>query len=93
MYVQLEVRTINWYRTKWKLQRRLGSCLLRVRRIIHALRPFRVKIIVCRSLNLAVGRLLKKKKKKKKENERITPVWPIPTLGVVLGKEIPEDRS
>ena len=28
------------------------------------LRAFHVKIIVCRSLNLAVGRLLKKKKKK-----------------------------
>ena len=30
------------------------------------LRAFHVKIIVCRSLNLAVGRLLKKKKKKKR---------------------------
>ena len=30
------------------------------------------KIMVCRSLNLAVGRLLKKKKKKKK-----IAVWPI----------------
>ena len=39
------------------------------------LRAFRVKIIVCRSLNLAVGRLLKKKKKKKKM-EKIA-VWPI----------------
>ena len=28
------------------------------------MRPFHVKIIVCRSLNLAVGRLLKMKKKK-----------------------------
>ena len=33
------------------------------------LRAFHVKIIVCQSLNLAVGRLLKKKKKKKKKNE------------------------
>ena len=30
------------------------------------LRAFHVKLIVCRPLNLAVGRLLKKKKKKKK---------------------------
>ena len=37
------------------------------------LRPFHVKIIVCRSLNLAVDRLLKKKKKKM---EKIA-VWPI----------------
>ena len=36
------------------------------------LRPFHVKIMVCRSLNFAVGRLLKKKKKM----EKIT-VWPI----------------
>ena len=39
-----------------------------------------VKIIVCRPLNLAVGRLLKKKKKKKKKKrkkmEKIA-VWPI----------------
>ena len=39
------------------------------------LRAFHVKIIVCRPLNLAVGRLLKKKKKKKKM-EKIA-VWPI----------------
>ena len=32
------------------------------------LRAFHVKIIVCRSLNLAVGRLLKKKKKEDGEN-------------------------
>ena len=37
------------------------------------LRAFHVKIIVCRPLNLAVGRLLKKKKKKM---EKIA-VWPI----------------
>ena len=37
------------------------------------LRAFHVKIIVCRPLNLAVGRLLKKKKKKKEK----TAVWPI----------------
>ena len=37
------------------------------------LRAFHVKIIVCQSLNLAVGRLLKKKKK---EMEKIA-VWPI----------------
>ena len=37
------------------------------------LRPFHVKSMVCRSLILAVGRLLKKKKKKM---EKIT-VWPI----------------
>ena len=37
------------------------------------LRPFHAKIIVCRSLNLAVDRLLKKKKKKM---EKIA-VWPI----------------
>ena len=37
------------------------------------LRAFHVKIIVCRSLNLVVGRLLKKKKKKM---EKIA-VWPI----------------
>ena len=35
------------------------------------LRPFHVKIIVCRSLNLAVDRLLKKKKMEK------IAVWPI----------------
>ena len=35
------------------------------------LRAFHVKIIVCRSLNLAVGRLLKKKKMEK------IAVWPI----------------
>ena len=35
-----------------------------------------MKIIVCRSLNLAVGHLLKKKKKKKKKMEKIA-VWPI----------------
>ena len=42
------------------------------------LRAFHVKIIVCRPLNLAVGRLLKKKKKKKKKKkmEKIA-VWPI----------------
>ena len=39
------------------------------------LRAFYVKIIVCRALNLAVGRLLKNKKKKKKM-EKIA-VWPI----------------
>ena len=38
------------------------------------LRPFHVKIIVYRSLNLAIGRLLKKKKKKKMEK---IAVWPI----------------
>ena len=37
------------------------------------LRAFHVNIIVCRPLNLAVGRLLKKKKKKM---EKIA-VWPI----------------
>ena len=45
-----------------KSRRRLGSKLLLYRKD-HArskLRPFHVKIIVCRSLNLAVGRLLKK---------------------------------
>ena len=45
---------------------------LRLYRKNHArskLRPFHVKIIVYRSLNLAVGRLLKKKKK--------IAVWPI----------------
>ena len=36
------------------------------------LRPFHVKSMVCRSSNLAVGRLLKKKKKM----EKIV-VWPI----------------
>ena len=40
------------------------------------LRAFHVKIIVCRPLNLAVDRLLKKKKKKKKKMEKIA-VWPI----------------
>ena len=38
------------------------------------LSSFHVKIIVCRSLNLAVDRLLKKKKKKKMEK---IAVWPI----------------
>ena len=38
------------------------------------LRAFHVKIIVCRPLNLAVGRLLKKKKKEKMEK---IAVWPI----------------
>ena len=41
------------------------------------LRAFHVKIIVCRSLNLAVGRLLKKKKKKKKKTMEKIAVWPI----------------
>ena len=41
------------------------------------LRSFHVKIIVCRSLNLAVGRLLKKKKKKKKKKMEKIAVWPI----------------
>ena len=53
-----------------KSQRRLGSRGTKD----HArskLWPFHIKIIVCRSLNLAVGRLLKKKKKKKME------VWPV----------------
>ena len=36
------------------------------------LRAFHVKIIVCRPLNLAVGRLLKKKEKMEK-----IAVWPI----------------
>ena len=43
------------------------------------LSSFHVKIIVCRSLNLAVDRLLKKKKKKKTKKmmmEKIA-VWPI----------------
>ena len=48
-------------------ERRLGSRFLKVHSFfcIHArsiLRAFHVKIIVRRSLNLAVGRLLKKKK-------------------------------
>ena len=41
------------------------------------LRAFHVKIIVCRPLNLAVGRLLKKKKKKKKKKMEKIAVWPI----------------
>ena len=54
---------------------------LRLYRKDHArskLRSFHVNIIVYRSLNLAVGRLLKKKKKKKKKKkmEKIA-VWPI----------------
>ena len=39
--------------------------------------PFHIKIIVCRSLNLAVCRLLKKKKKKKKKKMEKIAVWPI----------------
>ena len=35
------------------------------------LRRFHVKIMVCRSLNLAVDRLLKKKKKKKKKEKKM----------------------
>ena len=42
------------------------------------LRPFYVKIMVCRSLNLAVGRLLKKKKKKKMENIAVWPIFVYP---------------
>ena len=41
------------------------------------LRAFHVKIIVCRPLDLAVGRLLKKKKKKKKKKMEKIAVWPI----------------
>ena len=66
-----------------KSQRRLGISLSKGIKLLlyrkdHArskLRAFHVKIIVCRPLNLAVGRLLKKKKKKKKM-EKIA-VWPI----------------
>ena len=39
------------------------------------MRPFYVKIMVCRPFSLAVGRL-KKKKKKKEKMEKIA-VWPI----------------
>ena len=40
------------------------------------LRPFHVKIIVCRSLlNLAVGRLKKKKKQKKMEEIAVCPIF------------------
>ena len=59
-------------------ERRLGSRLLKVTKLLlyrkdhvrSKLRPFHVKIMVCRSLNLAVGHLLKKKM------EKIS-VWPI----------------
>ena len=53
-----------------------GTKLLLYRKdhVCSKLRPFHVKSMVCRSLNFAVGRLLKKKKKKKMEK---IVVWPI----------------
>ena len=56
-----------------------GTQLLLYRKdhVRSILRAFHVKIIVCRSLNLAVGRLLKKKKKKKKKTMEKIAVWPI----------------
>ena len=52
--------------TKLLLHRKDHVCL--------KLRPFHVKIIVCRSLNLAVGRLKKKKKQKKMEKIAVCPI-------------------
>ena len=56
-----------------------GTKLLLYRKdhVRSKLRAFHVKIIVCRPLNLAVGRLLKKKKKKKKKKMEKIAVWPI----------------
>ena len=51
--------------------------LYRKDRAHSKLRSFYIKIMVYRSLNLAVGRLLKKKKKKKKQKMEKIAVWPI----------------
>ena len=47
------------------------------------LRPFHVKIIDCRFLNLAVGRLKKKKKKQKMEKIAVCPISVYNVSGVL----------
>ena len=53
-----------------------GTKLLLYRKdhVRSKLRPFHVKIIDCRFLNLAVGRLKKKKKKQKMEKIAVCPI-------------------
>ena len=47
------------------------------------LRPFHMKIIDCRFLNLAVGRLKKKKKKQKMEKIAVCPISVYNVSGVL----------
>ena len=62
-----------------------GTKLLLYRKdhVRSKLRPFYVKIIVCRSLNLDVGRLKKKKKKQNMEKIAVCPISVYNVSGVL----------
>ena len=62
-----------------------GTKLLLYRKahVRSKLRPFHVKIVICRSLNLAVGRLKKKKKQKKMEKIVVCPISVYNVSGVL----------
>ena len=62
-----------------------GTKLLLYRKdhVRSKLRPFHVKIVVCRSLNIAVGRLKKKKKKQKMEKIAVSPISVYSVSGVL----------
>ena len=62
-----------------------GTKLLLYRKdhVRSKLRPFNVKIIDCRFLNLAVGRLKKKKKKQKMEKIAVCPISVYNVSGVL----------
>ena len=73
--MQLEIHTAAYY-TELAGKSRISPS----KHVRSKLRPFHVKIIVCRSLNLAIGRF-KKKKKKHKKMEKIV-VCPISVYNV-----------